>query len=301
MQGPSARQEYALGLLLVAGSAVAWSTAGLYARAVHVDVWTTLFWRCAFAALLLTCWCLRVAGRRLPTELRALGLSGLAVAACIAASTMCFIAAIAQTSIAAVLITQATAPFVAALLGWAWLKERLDLPVLVACTLAFAGVVVMVAGSLGDGSAVGAFLSILMTVAVGLAIVLVRRWRQVSMMPAVLVAFLLAAGASLPLATPLSVGSSDFVGLAMFGLTQTGLGWVLLTLGARFVPAAETALLGVLEVVLAPLWVWLAFDEVPSRATFVGGGLVLAAVLGHVSWELRQQARVRRREQAVRR
>ena len=68
-----------------------------------------------------------------------------------------------------------------------------------------------------------------------------------------------------------------------------GLGWILLTTGAPKVPAAEAALLGVLEVVLAPIWVWLAFDEVPSGATLLGGGLVLAAVLGHVAQDLRRE------------
>ena len=293
MQGTS-RRDYLVGLVLVAGSAVAWSTGGLYARAVGVDIWTTLFWRCAFAALLLLGWCAATRGARLLADLRALGGPGLLVAACIALSTMTFIAALDVTSVATVLITQATAPFVAALLGWAWLKERLDLPVLAACTAAFLGVAVMVAGSFGDGSSLGALLSIVMTVAVGLAIVLMRRWRQVSMLPAVLVAFLLATAASAPLASPLAVSGMQLGGLALFGVTQTGLGWLLLTLGAPRLPAAETALLGVLEVVLAPIWVWLAFAEIPSTATFLGGTLVLGAVLGHVGWELLQQTRTAR-------
>ena len=138
-------------------------------------------------------------------------------------------------------------------------------------------------------------MAIVMTAALGLAIVLMRRWKHVSMMPAVLVAFLLAVIASAPLAEPFVVSGLDFFWLAMFGLSQTGLGWVLLTLGARLVPAAETALLGVLEVVLAPVWVWLAFNEIPSAATLVGGALVLTAVVGHVTYELLQQMRTRYR------
>jgi drug/metabolite transporter (DMT)-like permease len=63
----------------------------------------------------------------------------------------------------------------------------------------------------------------------------------------------------------------------------------LFTLGAPLVPPADAALVGVLEVVLAPVWVWLAFNEVPSTATLVGGALVLAAVVGQVTRELIQQ------------
>ena len=61
---------------------------------------------------------------------------------------------------------------------------------------------------------------------------------------------------------------------------------ILFTTGAPKIPAGEAALMGVLEVVLAPIWVWLAFDEVPSGATLLGGGLVLAAVLGHIAQDL---------------
>src|SRR5215213_5638072 len=121
MQGAQAHREYRRGLLLVAGSAVAWSTAGFYARAVGVDVWTTLFWRCAFAGLLILSWCAYSTGARFMADLRALGRPGLLVAACIAVGTMSFIAALDLTSVADVLIIQATAPFVAAFLGWAWL------------------------------------------------------------------------------------------------------------------------------------------------------------------------------------
>jgi drug/metabolite transporter (DMT)-like permease len=277
MQGAQAHREYRRGLLLVAGSAVAWSTAGFYARAVEADVWTTLFWRCAFAGLLILSWCAYSTCARFMADLRALGRPGLLVAACIAVGTMSFIAALNLTSVADVLIIQATAPFVAAFLGWAWLKERLEVAVLVASTLAFVGIAIMVAGSYGHGSIAGDLLAIATTAALGLAIVLMRRWKHVSMMPAVFVAFLMAVVASAPLAEPWAVSGPDFFWLAMFGLSQTGLGWVLLTLGARLVPAAETALLGVLEVVLAPVWVWLAFNEIPSAATLVGGALVLRA------------------------
>ena len=289
MQGPHARHEYRLGLLLVTGSAIALSTAGFYSRAVGVDVWTTLFWRCAFAGLLIFAWGVYSNGSRFVTAMWALGGPGLSMAGCSTVATMGFIAALSLTSVAKVMIIQATAPFVAAFLGRVWLKERLDAAVLVTSGLAFVGVTIMVAGAYGHGSVAGDLLAIVMTAALGLLIALLRRWKHVSMLPAVVVAFLLAIAASAPLAAPFAVSGRDFFWLAMFGLSNAGIGWLLLTLGAPLVPAAETALLGVLEGVLAPLWVWLAFNEVPSTATLVGGALVLAAVVGQVTRELIQQ------------
>jgi drug/metabolite transporter (DMT)-like permease len=60
---------------------------------------------------------------------------------------------------------------------------------------------------------------------------------------------------------------------------QFGLGLLLLTLGARLISAARSALINALEVPLACIWVWLAFGEVPSAASFAGGAIVMAAVV----------------------
>ena len=55
--------------------------------------------------------------------------------------------------------------------------------------------------------------------------------------------------------------------LALLGGGQIGLGLALLTIGARLIPAAQVALITLLEVVLGPLWVWLALSERPGTAT----------------------------------
>ena len=60
------------------------------------------------------------------------------------------------------------------------------------------------------------------------------------------------------------------------------LGLTFFTIGSRLIPAAEAALISVLETPLAPLWVWLAFDEKVSPQVLIGGGVVMVAVIGHV-------------------
>ena len=66
--------------------------------------------------------------------------------------------------------------------------------------------------------------------------------------------------------------------IVALGVGQMGLGLAFLTMGARLIPAAEVALITLLEVVLGPLWVWLAFSERPSTTTLIGGAIVMAAV-----------------------
>jgi drug/metabolite transporter (DMT)-like permease len=68
----------------------------------------------------------------------------------------------------------------------------------------------------------------------------------------------------------------------LFGVSQTGLAFFLVTVGSRLIPATDSALISTLETPLAPVWVWLAFGEVPTGAAIIGGILVLGAVVGHI-------------------
>jgi drug/metabolite transporter (DMT)-like permease len=85
--------------------------------------------------------------------------------------------------------------------------------------------------------------------------------------------------AFIPFASPGEITGGDVVWLALLGIGQIGLGFVLLTVGARLIPAAQVGLITLLEVVLGPLWVWLALDERPSTLTLAGGAIVIIAII----------------------
>jgi len=108
----------------------------------------------------------------------------------------------------------------------------------------------------------------------------ITRWRHdVSMAPATCLSQLFLVVAFLPFATPGAIGGADVGWLAALGIGQIGLGFALLTVGARLIPAAQVGLITLLEIVLGPLWVWLALDERPDARTLVGGAIVIAAIL----------------------
>jgi drug/metabolite transporter (DMT)-like permease len=64
---------------------------------------------------------------------------------------------------------------------------------------------------------------------------------------------------------------------------------VMYTLGSRVIPAAELTLLSLIEVLLGPLWVFLVLGETASATTFVGGGVLLAAVALNAAMGTRAQ------------
>lgn len=271
-----------LGTILLAASAVAYSTAGFFTRLISVDAWTLLFWRGVFAGLFIFAiigW--RERGRFVAT-VRAIGRDGLLIALCSALATVCFLNGMRLSTIADVMVIDAMIPFLTAGLAWLVIGEREDKTTLIATLAAVAGVGVMAGPAIAGGRLPGDLLALCMALLMSFVLVLIRRNRGVDMLPAVALSAFACSAIVLPFAHPLSVSSSQLGLLVLFGTTQFGMGLLLLALGTPLVSATRGALVGVLQTPLGTLWVWLAFSETPASATLIGGAIVLAAVLADI-------------------
>ena len=276
---PRARlQSRRRGQLFVALAAVAWSSAGVLQRELTVDTATQLAGRALFAFLFLAIVVVVSARGRLVHAVRSIGIAGLGVAVCTAVASGSFIVALNHARVANVLFMQAVAPIAAALLAWAALGEKVSGRSWAAMAVAVVGVSLMV-GAPGSGGAFGVGISLVMTLAFASGIVITRHRRDVSMVPAICLAQLLVFLVGSPFADPGSLDGRNLALLVLLGVGQIGLGLLFLVLGARLIPAAEVALITLLEIVLAPLWVWIAISEAPAAATLVGGAVVVCAVV----------------------
>ena len=166
------------------------------------------------------------------------------------------------------------------------LGEPIAGPTWAAIAATLLGVAVMVSGGLGGAGAspTGDLLALTIAVAFALATVITRAAARVPMVPAVCLAAVAAGLFAATRAPGLAVAPRDLGLLAGFGAGSFGLGLALFVTGARMVPAATAALVGLAETVLGPFWVWLAWGETPSARTLLGGGIVLAALLAHLAW-----------------
>ena len=259
-------------------AAVAWSTAGVLQRQLTLDTATQVFGRAVFAGAGLLAYVAVVERGRVAQAFRSVGLPGVGMALCIAIASASFIAALNHTGVARVLFMLALAPVLAALLARVALGEPITRRTLVAMALALGGVSLMV-GAPGEGSVAGDGLAFVATLAFALTIVITRWRNDVSMAPATCLSQAILIAAFLPFASPGEIGSDDLGWLAALGIGQIGLGFALLTVGARLIPAAQVGLISLLEVVLGPLWVWLALDERPSTVTLAGGAIVIVAIV----------------------
>jgi drug/metabolite transporter (DMT)-like permease len=251
-------------------------------RQLTLDTATQVMGRAAFAALALLAYVAVVERGRVVPAFRSVGGAGVAVALCVATASASFIAALNHASVARVLFLLAISPILAALLARITLGEPITRRTMLAMLLALAGVTLML-GEPGESSLVGDSLAFLCALSFAVMIVITRWRHDVSMAPATCLSQVILIVVFLPFARPGEIGGEDLAWLAALGIGQIGLGFALLTVGARLIPAAQVGLITQLEIVLGPLWVWLALDERPSTLTLAGGAIVVVAIVIHVS------------------
>lgn len=242
------------------------------------DGWTLLFYRMvAFLAFMAVFLGWRY-GARLPFAFLALGRSGLLIALAMSCAFTSFVFALIETTVAQVVFIGSTTPLFASLLAWAVLRERLPLYTWVAMGIAVVGIGVMVGEGLQGSSLLGTLLSLVMMTAFSLTLVAMRAAKTRDSLPAVGIAGVIVLAVSAIMTPSFAISGWDLGVASVFGVVQLGFQYVLITYGARSVPAGEVAFFARIQVILAPLWVWIGVGEVPSTLTLVGGGVVIAAV-----------------------
>jgi drug/metabolite transporter (DMT)-like permease len=290
MAGPTALHRR--GLILIFVATVMWSLAGVFARAVaHLDFGANLFVRAGFGGLCgLAVAALDWSQGRLDLKRLATPLTPVIVLLSATAITG-YVAALITTTVADVLVIYATLPFLAAALAVPLTGERPSRRTMIAASVAMIGVVVMVSDGLGKGRWLGQLMSLLMTATFAGLVVLQRRDPELPVGAVNSVAALIASGFGFAMAGSLKMSAFDIADLFVFGVTTITIAFNVFLEGAKLVPSAEASLVAMTDVVMGPLWVWLAFRERPDNSTFIGGAFVLAAAAWRLAPELRRRTK----------
>lgn len=275
--------RYGTGVVLVAGAGLLWSTQGLFIRMIDShDTWSILFWRCLGTWPVLLIWLARSSPVAVGPRLRAVGLTGLIGGAGLVFAFAGSIYAMQATTIANAVFLFSASPFFAAILGRLILGERVRPATWSAIGLALVGMYLMVREGLAIGALDGNIAAA--TSALGFAVFTVTlRWgRLTDMVPAVIVgavlAMIVAAAVKLGQGALPALSLPDALIAMAIGAAHVALGMVMYTRGSTVIPAAELTLLSMLEVLFAPVWVWLFLGETATAGTFIGGAVLMAAV-----------------------
>jgi len=279
-------QNQLLGISLVLASTVAFSLSGVLTKVIESDAWTVACWRGLIGAALIVSYALWH-DRDDPEAARLrLGWRGWLLASVGSLASLAFIASFKMTYVANVAIIYATVPFAAAFLEWVLLRQKVRRPTMIAAAISVAGVLVMVGAGVGSANLLGDFVAVLMMLGNALYMVLIRVFSKT---PVVL------AGAASAFqlfiigwlfTDPFDVSLHDGALLTLFGLSFA-IAVILWTEGTKLIAAAESGLLGSAEVPLAIFMAWVFLAEVPPLTSFVGGVMVLCAVVWHAARDYR--------------
>ena len=255
------------------------STSGIALRIIEqADGWQILFYRSLALSVTILIILVFQKGSRFFDEFRGLGWNDCLLAVFLGTGFVAYVFALLYNTVANALFIFSCAPFVAGFLGWILLGERVATRTWFAIGVTMAGLAVMVGSELAVSHYLGTLIALWIPIAYAASIIAVRSSKRDNMLVALCLAGLVAGGLSAIFVTDYALTSRDLIISLYLGVFQVGVGFTLVVLGARYVPAALVGLLALVEPVLAPIWVWMGVGEVPSLATVVGGTIIFLAI-----------------------
>ena len=262
---------------------VFWSLAGVVVKSLEqATEWQINFYRSLSLTLFVAAVILIRYRRSTLTVLRMGGLKTIISGALLSGAMLCNVVALKYTTVAVAVFVMAAAPILAALLGRLFLGEEVRTRVWASIVLAILGIGIMVGGRLQIGDTVGVAVAILGIVLFGVYAVSLRLGKNVDMTPAVFFGGAIGTVASFTVSIGTGAGLAipwiEAMWCTLLGVVQLGLGSVLFALAAQGVPAVQLTLFALGEPLLAPLWVWLMLDDLPTMTTLIGGAVLFAAL-----------------------
>ena len=292
-------RNHGKGLLLTATGGLALTFDIPLIRLAEGDPWPVLMVRSGLTVLAgLAVWAVwRAFSPKAPPLVP--GRPGLAVAGLYGLSAITFLAAVYNTATANLVFILAFNSMFAALLSWVFLRERPRRATLVAMAVMFAGLLVIVGDGIGTGHFFGDMMALVSAFSIALAITITRAsGRDMGFAALVAVALPFLVGAMMTAHTGYRIEAPLWI--VLNGGLVIPLAFFCLANGPKYLPGPEVAMFYLLETVLAPIWVWLIFSEVPTTASLVGGSILVVTLVAHSLWQLHTGRRRRRAAGTIR-
>lgn len=287
--------DYARGLLITLTGVLILSPDVLLIRLAGVPEWTLMFWRGAGMAGMIGLWLLLRLGRGAWPALRGVGLAGIAIGVSYTVGNVCFLYSVNHTLAANTLFILATMPVFSALIARSVLRQRVARRTFWTIAAVLSGIGLIAWGSAGDGQGdlLGDLAAVVTALSWAVIFTIAGQKKSLSMVPAMAIAGAVATVVSLFLAEDLTVPAASLPYVALIALVVTPGATALLSLGPRYLPAADVSLIMLLEAVFGPLLVWLVLAEFPGAWTLAGGAVVLGALTLNNLAGLRDHRRAR--------
>jgi drug/metabolite transporter (DMT)-like permease len=269
------------GVLITTLGVVCLAPDALIIRLVSADLWTLFFWRSLFMSAGMGLVAILRRRRSDAASSSQFGRTGWLSVLLYGINNLFFVIAVSNTTAANVFAIIGLTPLFAALLGLIFIGEWVPLRTWLAIVVCLGGITVIFSGSIRGGGLFGDLSAVVTACTLAGFFVCLRCDNNIDNFLVVSVATLLSALVALPLAAPTTITGPDFGFLLLAGLIMTPLSIGLITIGPKFLRAAEVSLIMLLEMFLSPMLIWLVLGEVPGSRTVIGGGVLLLTLLIH--------------------
>ena len=203
-------------------------------------------------------------------------------------SNIFFITAVKTTTVANVVIIFSTAALFSALFAYLFYREKITKNIIVASFFMFVGLFIIFNDKLEIGSIEGNIYALLCTAFFATSYVILSRYKEMDR-------FILTAFSGLALSMiafffcdDLSIDFKTLAIVMIMGLLISPISRVFLGNGAKYISASEVSLLMIIETIMAPVWVWIFLNEVPSSYTFIGGSIIVATLIVNSLYTLKK-------------
>ena len=214
-----------------------------------------------------------------------IGSSGLLLALIVGTSNIFFVYGMSNTTVTNAVFLMSTGPLWAALASYFFLKKIVGLKTIVAITGSMIGIAVMFSQGLQSSNYLGNIIILGVPICFAFQLTLINKRSDIDYMPSTFLAGIFVVMVGIFTITDHSISTRDLSIILFMGAFQVGLGFVLITIGSRYIPPHRAALYILLEPVLAPIWAWVGVGETPQIIELIGGLIVFA----FVTWRLIDQ------------
>ena len=265
-------------LLLFGGFCLSWG--GLIIRSFEeASIWQILFLRSIFFLLALVAFLYATYKKNIFNIIKDSGLPGLIGGFVMSLSFIAFIVAMSNTSVANVVFIISTQTMFLAIFGYFYLKEKLSLVSSASIFLAMSGIIIMVGDSISGGSLFGNIVALAIPINFAILVMIIRKNTKVDMVPAIFYSGIFSLIYGFFLAESFEFTKHDLWMGFLLGVPQLAVSFICITIGSRTVESATVGILMLMETLCAPLWVWLFLNEIPPISVFIGGAVIISAII----------------------
>ena len=265
-------------LLLFGGFCLSWG--GFIIRSFEeASIWQILFLRSFFFLLALIAFLLLTYKKNTFNIIKESGLPGLVGGFVLSFSFVAFVVAMSNTTVANVVFIISTQTMFLAIFGYFYLKEKVSLIGLISILLAMSGIIIMVGDSISGGSLFGNIVALAIPINFAILVMIIRKNTKVDMVPAIFYSGIFSLIYGFFLAESFEFTKHDLWMGFLLGVPQLAVSFICITIGSRTVESATVGILMLMETLCAPLWVWLFLNEIPPISVFIGGAVIISAII----------------------